>query len=222
MKKLFYVVLLFIFSFSLIPTKTEAATLENLLSTLHWYAGAKLGYTHEFLGAATYDGTSFSPRSNNDGPAFNFAFSGGAKYALSEQYTIRTELEYMYRTNVSISPRYSSSLHLEQSFESHSILLNGYFDWHIEKKITLYGTAGLGIGIIDMKAKSIASLRSSQNTSAAFAFQFGGGVAYDITNAIAVDLGLRYIGFAVTQQSGTVPKQYISGLDLNLGVRYTF
>ncbi|MEO1992059.1 MAG: hypothetical protein ABGW78_09030, partial [Pirellulales bacterium] len=83
-----------------------------------------------------------------------------------------------------------------------STMANVWRDWDVIGNIDVYAGGGLGAGgyrnvVSDIPAQGIFS---ADNNVAAFAWQAGGGLIYDMSNRVAVDLGYRFFSITDTTQ----------------------
>ena len=96
-----------------------------------------------------------------------------------------------------------------------STMANVWRDWDVIGNIDVYAGGGLGAGgyrnvVSDIPAQG---LFSADNNVAAFAWQAGGGLIYDMSNRVAVDLGYRFFSITDTTQPLTTfagPTTYTS------------
>ena len=116
---------------------------------------------------------------------------------------VRAELEYLYRG--SAKTYLQDGTHFKN--EAHSIMVNAAYDFKEVPIVTPYITAGCGTTWLG-------------DGSANFAYNFGGGLYYDITENVACDMSVRYIDYDELNKNGYKVDQ--SGANIMVGLRYTF
>ncbi|MDR2160532.1 MAG: acyloxyacyl hydrolase [Desulfovibrio sp.] len=135
---------------------------------------------------------------------------------------LRAEIEYaLFADTESKSTEYSESSHLGVSTwnkTSHkltlgiqTLFLNAYYDFRNSSSFTPYVGAGIGMAFIDAKYKYKESYSdddpwtetAGKNSTTNFAWNIGGGVAYDINEYLAVDLGYRFVGLGEAKTKKT-------------------
>src|SRR4051794_9825766 len=134
---------------------------------------------------------------------FNSGFAAGARIGY-EEGSWRFEAEYAYRHNDAdrITLGGASFNNLSGSRQAHAFLANLIYEidfgWPVKPHI------GGGIGGVYLKDKaSAAGLLNFNDNTWEIGYQGIGGLRYDITQNIAVDLDYRY--FATTDASFHVP-----------------
>lgn len=231
MKKLFLATTALVLCFSVTansaPAKAKAAPKETKKvekveqkaekSGVEAYASAKFVYTDFHIRATGEDG--FKQQYN----AFGGEFAVGAK--LSDN--IRAEFAYTYRNP-------SKRVYEDESYEMgmQSYMVNGYYDFSTGTAFKPYVSVGAGMARVKMHARDLFDDSgnyvnevdsASENT---FAYSFGAGVSYDVTDDVAIDAGYRYtrtrkiFGYDADLDESFATKQYAN--DFMIGVRYTF
>jgi opacity protein-like surface antigen len=191
---------------------------------------------------------------NNSSIALGFAI--GYNFYPRLDVPIRFDIDYVYRgyTDVkgthpidlaivregTVYPAGSGSRFYENSsIGVHTIMANLYWDFINPTSFTPYVGVGLGLALlhIDTKGDSyieygpVADKRRESDSimygGGQFAWSLATGVAYTLTNDIALELGYRYI----SGTAGSVTSGWIDEFDLDssikihdvlLGFRYTF
>ena len=108
-------------------------------------------------------------------------------------------------------------------------MLNSYYDFKNTSKFTPYISAGVGVTRVKNESTDIEfpdySFSKSDNH---FTWSAGVGVAYNITNNVALDASYRYLNagkFEFSQDfddDSQSVKYKLSSNDYSLGIRYNF
>ncbi len=227
MKKLFLATTALVLCFSVTanaaPAKAKAAPKETKKveqkveqkaekSGVEAYASAKFVYTDFHLRATGEDGL------KQQYNAFGGEFAVGAK--LTDN--IRAEFAYTYRNP-------SKRVYEDEGYEMgmQSYMINGYYDFSTGTAFKPYVSVGAGMARVKVVQKDYSDrsndYSASENT---FAYSFGAGVSYDVTDDVAIDAGYRYtrtrkiFGYDADLDESFATKQYAN--DFMIGVRYTF
>lgn len=103
-------------------------------------------------------------------------------------------------------------------------LVNVYYDMGIGHGLTPYLTAGMGFANIDTSITIVdtlgATVANFSDSDTAFAYQFGAGVGYDLSERVTLDLRYRYLG-ASDPEFGTVISEFDSH-NVLFGLRFDF
>jgi len=91
--------------------------------------------------------------------------------------------------------------------ETMAVMVNGYFDLYTETDFTPYLLAGIGRANVD----------DGSDDTYTFAYQFGAGLGYSVTEHIILDLKYKYFG---TDDSDIIPR--LTTQQVLFGVRYQF
>ena len=105
-------------------------------------------------------------------------------------------------------------------------MLNVFYDFDTGTKFTPYIGGGIGIAHLKVKIRTDEGKVSKSDNS--FAYQLGAGVAYAVTDSIALDLSYRY-----TDSGSMTVREYSledadktkidsTAQEILFGVRYTF
>lgn len=108
------------------------------------------------------------------------------------------------------------SLPLDGDVSSFSGLINGYVDYHNSSRFTPYITAGLGMANVEVSS----SQYWNSDDDTVFAYQFGLGCAYNITEELVIDVRYRY--FATEDPSFDLMEVESASNNFYAGLRYTF
>lgn len=140
---------------------------------------------------------------------------------------VRAEVEYALRGNSEKSWNYDKVFDLKGAWNASTLFLNLYYDFRNSTAFTPYVGAGLGMAFnyanYTLTAKDYNANFDDHRTT--FAWNVGAGVAYDITDNFAVDLGYRYVNlgyYEVDLPEGAKVKNQPSNHEFMLGLRYTF
>ena len=181
------------------------------------------------------------------GEMFNSQFTMGGALAIGydffpkHQIPIRAELEFAMRGDNKKSYGENNGERageLKSLTNASTLMANFFYDFHNDSDFTPYITAGAGIAFIRVENKvytygpELKWMDESDNFTN-FAWNIGAGMAYNINENIAVDLGYRYVNMGNVSMSGsrTLPggakvnyesDNYISNHEIALGVRFTF
>ncbi len=179
------------------------------MSDAHWNSG---GWSAKALGG------------EDDDSGFGIGLAVGTDIGFYYDVPVRVEIEYMYRSESEFKngPKSvrdlrdpSRTLSASQGFKvrAHSVMFNGYYDINTQTDFTPYIGAGLGLAYLDTDYKaSIASGGAgtsvkSSDQSWNFAWSLGAGVAYHLSDVMALDLGYRYLDLG----SGDAGSIHVSG-----------
>lgn len=112
------------------------------------------------------------------------------------------------------------------ALSSRSVMLNVFYDFDTGTKFTPYIGGGIGIAHLKVKIRTDEGKVSKSDNS--FAYQLGAGVAYAVTDSVALDLSYRY-----TDSGSMTVREYSledadktkidsTAQEILFGVRYTF
>jgi opacity protein-like surface antigen len=165
--------------------------------------------------------------------------------------SIRAELEWAWNSKASIKSDMNRSVDMPDKaaiasnnggtlpgviadIEMNAFQLNAYYDFDTETKFKPYAGFGIGFAKVDIKTQSYnvafpMDFRAYKDSVYGLVWNLGLGIAYDITENIALDLGYRYTNYgtlhadAFSNNAGlTDIKGTLAQHDVNLGVRYRF
>lgn len=124
----------------------------------------------------------------------------GMGYRFGNGWRLEGELSLPQKDKfTSGSSNFPSSLNVHH-IESRRVMLNAYRDFRISDKISLYGSAGLGLAHLKSagwQGNESRQYESQKQTN--LAWSLGAGVTYDVTDRLALDLGYRYIDMGDTE-----------------------
>ena len=139
---------------------------------------------------------------DEDGPVVA-GLTVGYDFSKKFDVPVRADLEYLYRGNVRFEPVAGHS----KKHEANAILANASYDFKECPVVTPYITAGMGTAWLN-------------DGTTNFAYTFGGGVYYDLTDHVAFDFSVRYIDYGDYEKYAY--KMDEKGANIMFGVRYTF
>lgn len=177
----------------------------------------------------------------------NISAAIGFDFSKVSKVNARAELEYTYKDKATFAPNISSGIFngeeeqapegipslLVNELRTQSLMLNGYYDFKNKSKFTPYLSAGVGVSRIENKVSINPEVfGDSENvttdTNNNFTWTAGAGIAYKVTENVALDLAYRYVDAGETDVSqsfeGTKLKNTadLVSHDYSLGVRYNF
>ncbi len=178
------------------------------------YVSAHLGYTHATI-LDSDERNDFSIGQWLDSKfAFDVSGAFGVKYDLSKSFALRGEIEYDYLEKFKNTESDDTIW-----MRSHTILANAYLDFKTMSAFTPYISAGAGYQFNHLSAE----IYKKTSTPHAFAWQIGGGVAYNITNALSVDLGYRYLTSTYSTKYQNRDTKFVTDYhQFRLGANYAF
>ena len=133
---------------------------------------------------------------------------------------VRAEVEYALRGNSEKSWNYGRGMDFKGAWNASTLFLNLYYDFRNSTAFTPYVGAGLGMAFnyANYTFSSPGYHGNFDEHSTNFAWNVGAGVAYDITDSLAVDLGY----YEVDLPDGAKLKNQPCNHEFMLGLRYTF
>ena len=177
----------------------------------------------------------------------NISAAIGFDFSKVSKVNARAELEYTYKDKATFAPNISSAIFngvevqglegfpsfLVNELRTQSLMLNGYYDFKNKSKFTPYLSAGVGVSRIENKVSiNPEFFGDSENittdTNNNFTWTAGAGIAYKVTENVALDLAYRYVDAGetdVSQSFGGTKLKNTADLvshDYSLGVRYNF
>ncbi len=165
----------------------------------------------------------------------------GYDFYPQNQVPVRTELEYVIRSNM--SKTWDNNFNLEGKdvkastkgeWNVQTLFLNAYWDFHNSTAFTPYIGAGAGLGFIKSKYKSELSdpdegvSGSLTQYDTVFAWNAGAGCSYAFTEHFSADLAYRFVGLGYTEVSKKFDGEKNSvgvapyANEFSLGLRYSF
>jgi opacity protein-like surface antigen len=181
------------------------------------YISANLGY-------AMAQNTDTTIGTSSGAIEYESGFAGAAAVGFGFDYG-RAEAEISYQRNeidtISISGGKNESW---GDIRNLALLFNGYLElFKIENVVTPYLTAGMGVAMVDISGlpvKSGDSYPTDSHNDTVFAYQFGAGVGYTVSEKLTIDLKYRYFQTSDLTFGNTVASY--GSHNFYLGVRYTF
>ncbi len=185
------------------------------------YISANLGYA---MAQNTDTTISTSIGSSSGAIEYEAGFAGAAAVGFGFDYG-RAEAEISYQRNGLDKVRVSGSgLDASGDISNLALLFNGYLElFKIENVVTPYLTAGMGVAMVDISGlpvKSGDSYTTDSHKDTVFAYQFGAGVGYTVSEKLTIDLKYRYFQTSDLTFGNTVASY--GSHNFYLGVRYTF
>ena len=109
-----------------------------------------------------------------------------------------------------------------------TFLINGYKDFVLSRGVSAYFSSGVGIayGELDLAGGNTAidgvnwNWQEHDQDDTVFAWQLGVGVGYELTKAMSLDVGYRYLGSSDFEYGSTNIE--LGSHNVTAGVRYTF
>lgn len=153
-----------------------------------------------------------SKKSRKDDDTWGGAIAIGYDLESMLNLPMRGELEYQFfgTTDASASRAVTGinvdgDSKLKNKMDIQTLFFNAYFDFKNESPITPYLGAGLGLAFIDSKTSASthyrlgdisydASNSTNYKLNTNFAWNVGAGLAWEITDMFAIDLGYRFVG----------------------------
>ena len=177
----------------------------------------------------------------------NISAAIGFDFSKVSKVNARAELEYTYKDKATFAPNISSAIingvevqfpegfpsFLVNELRTQSLMLNGYYDFKNKSKFTPYLSAGVGVSRIENKVSiNPEAFGDSENittdTNNNFTWTAGAGIAYKVTENVALDLAYRYVDAGETDVSQSFEGIKLKNTadlvshDYSLGVRYNF
>lgn len=173
----------------------------------------------------------------------NIAVAVGYDFSAISPVNVRAELEYTYNDKTTFDTNASSirthnsytenvSTPYTNTLTTQSLMLNGYYDFKNQSKFTPYISAGVGMTRIKNNLKNTNypdneySFSKSDNQ---FTWAAGLGIAYNLSQNVALDLSYRYIDagkFEFKHDHSAVENTLVNfkqtSNDFAAGIRYNF
>ncbi|UQZ87770.1 hypothetical protein C4J81_00475 [Deltaproteobacteria bacterium Smac51] len=196
------------------------------ISGLYFTPKILYSYQKGDMSNGTWNSGPWSASSKLGGEDTDSGFGAGVSLGYNLGYLndipIRVEAEYVYRGKAEFGagPKtfYSGGNNYTagQKFEvtAHSLLANIFFDIPTDTAMTPYVGGGLGMAYLKTDYSTYASVNGSNNRMSNssndwnFAWNLGGGVAWAFTDAMALDLGYRYVDLGTADSGGVNLNNY--------------
>ncbi len=160
-------------------------------------------------------------------PGFSIGALGGYKFVNN----IRVEGEIGYKNAMTDDAKQSDnpSRKYDSRVSATDLMANAFYDIKTPYTagFTPYLGGGIGLAVLMTSDGTVNGTGRTidRSNDTVFAYQAGGGVAYDITKNVTLDLGYRYFGTTegtLKTSVGTTEKVDFSNHNVILGVRYNF
>ncbi|MEN8141459.1 MAG: outer membrane beta-barrel protein [Thermodesulfobacteriota bacterium] len=190
------------------------------------YVGGSLGVGLASDADATEAGaTSYATFESDAG--VTVGLTGG--YRLPNNLRVEGELSYQsndFDTVTLSMPGFSVSYPLASGDVTRtSLLVNGYYDIPTSSNFTPYASLGLGFSKIDVGDFTFEDGESVQgNDDTVFTYQFTAGVAYALSETLAIDAKVSYLATSdadINFEGDVISYEYAT-TNLQLGLRYGF
>lgn len=173
----------------------------------------------------------------------------GYDFSTISPFNVRAELEYTYKDKTTFQPNVSSIIdympgssptvidnggypsNYSNSLQSQSLMLNGYYDFKNGSKYTPYVSAGIGATHVKNKQTAVHANETASDSDNDFTWSAGVGVAYAVSQNVALDLSYKYIdagkyefNYPTRGNSGNYDRTNVklSSNEYSLGIRYQF
>jgi opacity protein-like surface antigen len=196
---------------------------------------ARAQHTGPYVGAYLGGSTLLAAKSSDDQGSFNLNYDPGLMGSAVLGWDLvpgspvgegRVELEYSRRSN-----RLDKVGFVEGKFKGDgnltvdSLLINTFGVLRRDSRFTPYAGIGIGAARIAADGLKVDGQPLSSDETFVFAYQAGGGVDFELTNTLWLDLGYRFFGVIppkLTESNGhTFNTQYYSH-NIILGLRLGF
>ncbi|HEX8042603.1 outer membrane protein [Candidatus Deferrimicrobium sp.] len=139
--------------------------------------------------------------------------------------TCRLEGEFAYRKNENKDVSGGFTGDVGGDFSSMALMVNGYYDFKMVSPV-FYPYLGVGIGGARDSLKVENGGTLIDDDKFVFAYQAAAGVAFNVTQELALDLGYKYFAttkpeFEESAGGGKAKVEYMSH-NIFLGLRYSF
>ncbi|WP_419176871.1 outer membrane protein [Desulfosediminicola sp.] len=194
---------------------------------------AKL-YVSGHLGAAFADDSDWGiPSELDKGMSIAFEYDAGWSGLAAVGYEFekfRFEAEFGYQGNgldaISLTHNGESrSQSMSGDLNLLTLMVNGYYSFINSSKFTPYVTMGLGAAYVEMKDLVPSSSEDKMNFyDTVFAYQFGAGVEYGVSEQLFLDLRYRYLAtsdVALGDIEEEIDMEFASH-NIYAGLRYQF
>lgn len=196
------------------------------------YASIKAGIAHTEFKDSTYKalGETSNNRSKYETVYPSIYAAAGYDFSAISPVDARIELEYNYKDKTDFNPTLANKAlnRINNELTSQSLMLNGYYDIKNSTKFTPYVNAGVGFTHLKNQQTVKADNHSSSDSDNHFTWSAGVGVAYAVSQDVALDLSYRYVDagkFKFDNTLGLNKTETDVKLRSNeylLGIRYNF
>jgi len=166
------------------------------------YLSGRLGVAYESFGDAEMWGSTSGPATHQyDRRDSGATFAAGAAVGYAFEMPLRAELEYTYRTQFhhEKNPTNNGSHDVNVDTQTQTLMVNGYYDFHNGTGCTPFLSAGIGWARHTTDAPAYPATggmplyRSVEQTVDRFAWSLGAGLAFDLTEAMTLDVQYRHL-----------------------------
>lgn len=140
---------------------------------------------------------------------FGVGISAGLDFEYIYALPLRVELEYAYHGKGKFDSGWKRNFYgtndynAKQVFnvKAHTFMVNAFYDIKTNSPVSPYVGGGLGMSFLDSKYRTDINLNGTRamvtqtTRDNQFAWNLGGGLAYQINDIVAVDVGYRYYDF---------------------------
>ena len=191
------------------------------------FAGAKA-----FDGAAAYIAPKFiysyqmldpnlSFTNDESDSVFGGALAFGWNFNTAGDMPVRLEIEAAMRGQSSVTND-SFGVHSNMDTKVYSAFVNAFYDIYTDSALTPYIGGGLGMAYLDynLYARNNTTTYRANNCNYNFAWNVGGGLAYQLNDTLAFDVNYRYASFGTADGEGldvdVAAHEVLLGLRINL------
>jgi len=152
------------------------------------------------------------------GSVLGLGVSLGTDLSYSSSLPIRLETEYLYHGNQTFSVG-----NVNHDISAHTIMGNIFLDLQTDTEFTPYVGGGLGVAYLNDHVTSLAG-DDTKDKRWNLAWNLGGGIAWGLSESLALDLGYRYMDLGKTDGSRLASQPTMAEADLtahefSLGLR---
>lgn len=145
----------------------------------------------------------------SDGTIFNAGAALGVAFE-RQRGRLRLEVEGMGRSNY-VAPFTSDPTpdNVTLLFNNWSVMQNFWRDVMLTERFGAYGGGGIGAGGYALSERSVVDGQFYTPPAAAFAWQAGGGLLWEVSERLTFDVGYRYFQIdAIQQEEFVFPNQF--------------
>ncbi|MFP3983642.1 MAG: outer membrane protein [Desulfurivibrionaceae bacterium] len=177
------------------------------------YISAHLGIAAPDDAETTFDDGRQVDFKSDDGTAFTAAL--GQRFR--SDYRFEIEVSRQENDLDQVSAYGTGNVDVDGDVESLALLGNFYYDFVNSTPFTPFLSAGIGYAKVKISDIPYLNLRSDDDY--VLAYQFGGGLGYDITEQVTLDLKYRYFSTSDPEfdiaETEVVSHNYYAGIRLN-------
>ncbi len=192
--------------------------------------------TPKFMYSAVNGAAKSNLLPSGDSALLDFAantFGGALSVGYDTQAGIRAELEYSIGSSINVETMSNNSISANMTNMTQTVFANIFYDFKNDSRFTPYLGGGVGVGfntaevvLQEIGGTSFDTL--TKHTSIGLAWNVSLGLAYKISDLLALDLSYRFaqVGDAKSYESKT-SENYIGTDSINnhqvlLGLRFSF